>query len=93
MDVRNVRLDPEAVRDYAAAKDINSVAELSRRSKIDRSNLDRFLSGDRPTLPRHVFALSRTLGCKPSVLLHESEAALGELMDAAESDDPETVAS
>lgn len=81
--MRNVRLNPEAITNLAAAQGIESVSELARQAGYEQSYFRRVLTEERPALPTHVHALAKVLGVKPSLLLHPSEAEFGEMMDAA----------
>ncbi len=60
------RLDRAAVEDLIVELGIDTIAELSRRSGIDRTSLTRILSGSRPAQNSHVVALARGLGVPAS---------------------------
>lgn len=79
----HVLLDAEAVKTYAAAAGIDTLSELARQAGIDRSNLSRALTGERPAQPSYLPALARVLNVKPSALLGAGQDDLGAAMDTA----------
>lgn len=74
LSVRKVPLNAERVSWAAAQQGIDSDAELSRRSGIERRFLGRLLTGEKLALPKHLLALAETLGVDPETLVADDEA-------------------
>lgn len=74
-------LNRAAVESLMEALGVDSVAELARRSGIERSYLSRVMRGARPVRPSHVVAIARALQVPTIALIGpaDPDAALAAL--------------
>lgn len=79
-------LNRATVESLMEALGIDSVAELARRSGIERSYLSRVMRGRRPVQPSHVIAIARALQVPTIAIIGpaDPEAALAALTDETE---------
>lgn len=58
-------LNRDAVRALMEARGVDSMSDLARRSKIERTYLTRILNGDRAAQPSHLVAIAAALKVPP----------------------------
>lgn len=63
-----MEINTDGVLDMMEARGIKGIADLSRRTGIERSLLSRIIHGQRPAKPHHLKAIKEALRARPGTI-------------------------